>query len=134
MKKYIIDIETKRVELQKGEDDINIFSSSVLGEVDFCDDEIRIEYSDKEAKAVITVSDALVTVHSTGVATSSLVFCKGKQCGGEYSMPEGTLQVTTYTYDIQNKLSSPEKTLTIDYEINFGGNVCDRSVITYKLK
>ena len=49
-------------------------------------------------------------------------------------MPEGTLQVTTYTYDIQNKLLSPEKTLTIDYEINFGGNVCDRSVITYKLK
>lgn len=134
MKKYIIDIETKRAELTSSDDDYNIFSSSVLGEIDFSDDEIRIEYSDKDAKAVLTVSDTLVTVHSTGVATSSLVFCKEKQCGGEYSMPEGTLQVTTYTYDIQNKLLSPEKTLTIDYEINFGGNVCDRSVITYKLK
>lgn len=134
MEKYIIDIETKKAEFAKGDDDYNIFSSSVLGEVEFGEDEIRIEYSDNDAKAVLTVTDTLVTVHSTGVATSSLVFSKGKQCGGEYSVPEGRLQVTTYTHDILNKLNSSERSLTIDYEINFGGNTCDRSIITYKLK
>lgn len=133
MKKYIIDIETKRTE-PLGEDDDTIFSSCVLGEVEFADDEIRIEYSDNDAKAIVTVFDDLVTVHSVGPTTSSLVFKKGKQCGGEYSMAEGKLQVTTFTYEVENKLLSPERTLTIDYEMNFGGNVCDRSKITYKLR
>ena len=49
-------------------------------------------------------------------------------------MAEGKLQVTTFTYEVENKLLSPERTLTIDYEMNFGGNVCDRSKITYKLR
>lgn len=133
MKKYIIDIETKRAE-PLGEDEDMIFSSCVLGEVEFTEDEIRLEYSDNDAKAIVTVSDDIVTVHSVGPTTSSLVFKKGKQCGGEYSMTEGKLQVMTFTYDIENKLLSPEKTLTIDYEMNFGGNVCDRSKITYKLR
>lgn len=134
MGKHIIDIETKKKEFQKGDDDFSIYSSSVLGEISVGDDEIRVEYSDNNMKTIMTVTDTLVTVYSTGVATSSLVFSTEKHCNGEYSMPEGTLQVSTYTYEIDNKLTSPERSLTIDYEIDFGGNVCDRSIITYKLK
>lgn len=132
--KYIIDIETKRTEVEKGSDDVNIYSATVLADVELGEDEARIEYTDDSLKTVITTSQKLVTVYASGAARSSLVFAEGKHCSGEYSITEGALQVTTYAYKITNNLNSPEKTLTIDYEIDFGGNMCDRSIITYKLK
>lgn len=132
--KRIIEIETKRADLEKGNDEYTIFSANLLGEITFSDGEIRIEYNDGDIHTVMTVTEKYVTVYSKGITSSSLVFSLGKHCTGEYSITEGSLQVTTYTYDITNALTENGGVLTIDYEIDFGGNVCDRSTITYRIK
>ena len=132
--KHIFEVETKRADLERGKDEYTIFSANLLGEITFEDDGIRIEYSDGDIHTVMTVTEKYVTVYSKGITSSSLVFSLGKHCTGEYSISEGSLQVTTYTYDITNTLTEQGGILRIDYEIDFGGNVCDRSTITYRIK
>lgn len=108
-----------------------MYESQVAGYYSYSPDKIRLEFSDNGQTTVLTATNELVTVHSEGELSTSLAFGENEHYGGIYRTSEGVIQVTTYASRIERALDDNGGSISIHYNISFGGSVVDECIITY---
>ena len=90
-----------------------------------------VEEAEDSTRTDITVraTDTEVTVQrGRGPASSPLRLLLGQRCTCDYATPYGSFAITTHTRRIQNRLTKDGGTLTLVYDLEFGGGITETTL------
>ena len=77
----------------------------------------------------IRATDTEVTVQrGRGPVSAPLRLALGQHCTSDYATPYGSFAITTYTRRIQNRLTNHGGTLTLVYDLEFGGGITETTL------
>ena len=127
-----IRLKTESVPIN-GADDGKVEGSELnfKGELQKVDGGYILQYKSQFTDNTIAVFDKLITVNRSGQISSQLVFEEGKSYFGTFSDNVNTIQMSTITKHLENKLTEQGGCFLIDYSISYGGTMFERNKVTY---